>query len=219
MNAPTEETRQRLLDAAGETFADKGFKAATVRDICNKVHVNLAAVNYHFGDKENLYVEAVKLAHCGREMAPADWPPGTPPAVKLRHFIHQMLTQLLDPNRPEWHARLMMREMAEPTHACVAVVDAFIRPMAGYLKEIISEILPAKTDPVDIHLTCFSIVGQCLFHRVHKPVVVLLVGEEEYAGYDVELLTDHIAKFSLAALGISEGMPAKRGNARKGVYS
>jgi AcrR family transcriptional regulator len=219
MNSPSEETRQRLLDAAGESFADKGFKGATVRDICRAVQVNIAAVNYHFGDKERMYVEAVKLAHCSREFAPQDWPPGTAPADKLRHFIRQMLTNLLDPNRPDWHGRLMMREMAEPTQACAAVVEAFIRPMATHLMEIVCELLPPGTEPPDVHLTCFSVVGQCLFYRVHKPVILQLVGPQEYATYDVERLADHIARFSLAALGVKEGSPARRNHGRKGVPS
>jgi AcrR family transcriptional regulator len=214
MNVPAEETRQRLLDAAGATFADKGLKAATVRDICRQVDVNIAAVNYYFGKKEQLYVEAVKLAHCSREFTPTDWPPGTTPAVKLRHFIHQMLTHMLDGNRPDWHARLMMREMAEPTAACAAVVEAYIRPMAAQLMGIVSEILPPGTDPVDMHLACFSIVAQCLYHRVHKPVTLQLVGPNEFATYDVERLTDHITNFSLAALGVKE-KPAGRRRARK----
>jgi AcrR family transcriptional regulator len=219
MNSPLEETRQRLLDAAGEAFAEKGFKAATVRDICRKIPVNIAAVNYHFGDKERLYVEAVKLAHCAREFPPPDWPPGTAPAVKLRHFVRQLLTNLLDPTRPDWHARLMMREMAEPTEACAAVVEAYIRPMATHLMEIVGELLPPGTDPADVHLACFSVVGQCLFYRVHRPVVLQLVGPEEYATYDVDRLADHVARFSLAALGVKEGPPARRNHARRGVPS
>ena len=75
-----DETRQRLLDTAGEVFAEKGFQAATVRQICGMAGVNIAAINYHFGDKERLYIEAVKHAHCVQN-APDEhaWPPGTPP--------------------------------------------------------------------------------------------------------------------------------------------
>jgi TetR/AcrR family transcriptional regulator, regulator of cefoperazone and chloramphenicol sensitivity len=56
-------TRQRLLEAAGEVFADLGFRSATVRDICRRADANIAAVHYHFGDKEQLYAAAVHYAH------------------------------------------------------------------------------------------------------------------------------------------------------------
>ena len=52
-------TRQRLLEAAGQVFAEQGFRAATVRDICQRAGANIAAVNYHFGDKEALYREVI----------------------------------------------------------------------------------------------------------------------------------------------------------------
>jgi len=57
-----QETRQRLLEAAAEVFAQKGFWEATHAEICAKARANTAAVNYHFGSKENLYVEAWKHA-------------------------------------------------------------------------------------------------------------------------------------------------------------
>ena len=59
-------TKVRLLEAAGEEFAAKGYDAARIRTICERAEANLAAVNYHFGDKEQLYVQAVLDAHrCG----------------------------------------------------------------------------------------------------------------------------------------------------------
>ena len=65
-------TKARLLDAAGQEFAEKGFEGATVRAICDRARVNLAAVNYHFGDKEMLYEQAVLEAHrCGGGEPPA----------------------------------------------------------------------------------------------------------------------------------------------------
>ena len=61
-------TKARLLEAAGEEFAEKGFELARVRAICERAGANLAAINYHFGDKEQLYVEVLREAHrCGME--------------------------------------------------------------------------------------------------------------------------------------------------------
>ncbi|NDG34858.1 MAG: TetR/AcrR family transcriptional regulator, partial [Betaproteobacteria bacterium] len=58
-----EDPRDRILLAAGQEFAEHGYEAATVRDICLAAAVNVAAVNYYFGDKRRLYVESVKHAH------------------------------------------------------------------------------------------------------------------------------------------------------------
>lgn len=203
-----DDTRQRLLDAAGKTFAEKGFRAATVREICRSAGANLAAVNYHFGDKEKLYIEAVKSAHCSRADDPVPvWPEGTPPAAKLHAFVSRLLAHILDDARPAWHAQLMMRELAEPTSACVALVDAYIRPLAQSLDQILMELLPANVAAADRHLTAFSVVGQCLFYKVHRPIAVLLVGAEEYATYAIPRLAGHITRFTLSALGMDPIVP------------
>jgi TetR/AcrR family transcriptional regulator, regulator of cefoperazone and chloramphenicol sensitivity len=192
------------LEAAGEVFAEKGFQAATVREICSRAEANLAAVNYHFGDKQRLYLEVVGYAHRGLSGQPVRrLPPGTPPAEKLRQFIEESLVGLQPNDRsPEWGRRLMMREMAEPSEACMAVVDAFVRPKAEALEQILVELLPADTSDAQRHMIAFSIVGQCLFHRLHRPVAALLVGEEMWRGFDVARVADHIARFTLAALGL-----------------
>jgi AcrR family transcriptional regulator len=52
----TEITRQALLDHATDVFAENGFDRASVREITGRATVNQAAINYHFGGKEALYL-------------------------------------------------------------------------------------------------------------------------------------------------------------------
>lgn len=197
-----EATREKILEVAGEVFADKGYEQATVREICARAGANVAAVNYHFGDKQTLYLEAVKHAHCFRAEQPeVDWPPGTPAAQRLYDFVLHMLRDMLDEARPDWQTHLLLREMSSPTSACEQLVRSFIGPKFELLLGIVNDLLPASASRDDRHLYAFSVVGQCLLYRFHRPVGRLLVGEEGFRRLSqVERLAAHITSFSLAAL-------------------
>ncbi|HEX5269422.1 MAG TPA: helix-turn-helix domain-containing protein, partial [Gemmataceae bacterium] len=111
------DTEHRLLEAAGRVFAEKGFDAATVRDVCERAGVkNIGAVNYYFRSKENLYEVAVRNAFtCRMARVPApEWPAGTPPAVKLRQFIERAVRSMLDDYAEPWQMQLLMRELSHP---------------------------------------------------------------------------------------------------------
>lgn len=197
-------TQLRLLDAAGQVFAEKGYQAATVREICRRADIqNLAAVNYYFGDKEKLYAATVRQAFAGEaaeEMA--DWPPGTSPASKLRDFLTRFLQGLIGEHRPNWHFHLMARELAQPSAGCLAFVREFARPRFDRLLAILEEIVPPELSMERRHLLAFSILGQCIHHRCGRAIVALMVGEAETQGYTAGRLADHIADFCLAALGL-----------------
>jgi AcrR family transcriptional regulator len=202
---PIDDTQKRLLEAAGPVFAAKGFAGATVREICHRAEANLAAVNYYFRDKERLYIETVKSAlDCQAEsVPPPSWPAGTPASVKLRDFIKMLLQRMFDARSPDWHRQLILRELAQPTTACTELVQERIRPLAEMLAQLIAELLPDVSE-LRRHLIAFSIVGQCFYHRVARPVVEILVGKEEFQTYDQQLLAEHITRFSLAALGFEK---------------
>src|SRR5437660_978544 len=119
----TLETRDRLLEAAGEVFAEHGFRDATIREICEKANANVAAVNYHFGDKEELYAAVFDYARtCAVAQFNESVSPAIPAEERLRVFIRAVLTRFFDQGRPAWLGKLVAREMIEPTKALDALV-------------------------------------------------------------------------------------------------
>lgn len=202
----TDQTQERLLNVAAQVFAEKGFSAATIREICRRANVNIAAVNYHFGDKERLYIESVKSAHGNvvRGMQNPQWAEGTPATEKLGEFIRGFVGRLVDPNRPRWHVQLMMREMAQPTAACAELVRDNIRPIANVLMGILNELLPPDLPVFKRFLIAQSVISQCVFYCQNRPIIEQLVGPEVFRHFDADTLAEHITHFTLAALGLEK---------------
>jgi len=199
-------TKERLLEAAEELFAVKGFDGASVEEITRRARANRAAVSFHFGGKERLYIETVKFAHrnCISGAPTPDWPAGTPAAQRLRGFIRMFIARMIADLSPQ-SAQLMMREMVQPTAACVEVVREYIRPMADVLVGILDEMLPPEVPHARRYLLGFSIVAQCLFYRTHRPIAALLMGEDEFNRLDLDTLTAHVTAVSLAAVAAVQG--------------
>jgi len=212
-----DDTKQRLIEAAGEMFADKGYEAASIRDICQRAEANLAAVNYHFGEKRQLYVAAVRHAQCCRqEDVPfPDWPAEVPATDRLRAFIETMFARMLAGQRPRWHLEIMLRELARPTEACAAVVEDYIRPMADTLRSILRDLLPDEMSEEQRWMIGFSVVGQILFYYVHQPTIRLLIGHAGIETIPLDQLADHVTRFTLAAIGagpavVTSNLPSVR---------
>ena len=62
LKTKSEKTRNRLLITASRIFAEKGFQETTIAEICEQAETNIASVNYHFRDKETLYLESWRFA-------------------------------------------------------------------------------------------------------------------------------------------------------------
>lgn len=201
---PLPDAKSRLLEAAEEIFGEKGYDAASVREICARANANVAAINYHFGDKVRLYIEVVKHAHeCsmdGNEVP--SWPAGVPPVQRLSDFIRMMVARMHAPARPS-AIKVVMREMAEPSAAGREVVREFIQPKAFALRDILRDLFP-EMEQSRVLMIGFSIIGQILFYRQNRRAAELLFGEQEVAALSLEAVTEHITRFTLAALGRAE---------------
>src|SRR2546423_2734990 len=194
-------TRQRLLEAAGQEFAERGFKTATVRDICQRADANVAAVNYHFGDKQKLYAAAVRYAHvAATRHTPAADADKMSPRQRRRLFIRGFFMGILEEGKPAWHAKLMAREMAEPTAVLNEIARHGVKPRVEALSAIVRQILGPGVSQKQIYRCSRSIVGQILFYHFARPMLERVFPDEPIDPSRIDELTDHVTEFSMQGL-------------------
>jgi AcrR family transcriptional regulator len=194
-------TRQKLLETAGEVFAERGFHGATIRDICEKAGANIAAINYHFGDKERLYSEVFKyILEVDCQINPDSYKNCDDPKESLKLYIEIKIKKMLLPGKFSWKGTLMAREMVDPSPVLDEVVQNGIKPMAYDLYEIISNIINKPVDSKEVHLCGASVIGQIFFHKHGLEINKRLHPYINYDEESIKRLAEHIYKFSISAL-------------------
>jgi AcrR family transcriptional regulator len=202
------EVKNRILEEAGEIFADRGFRETTVREICRCAGVNLAAVNYHFGDKERLYMAVIKHY---KEIAVQQYSQNDlvrdydPYDVQLTAFIKSFMYHFLGEGHESCFGRLMSREYIEPTSALDVIIEEEFRPFFNRLNTIVRQLLGKEIGEEKVILCSMSVLGQCLYFRSSRPVISRLLRKDHYSVEEINEIADHIACFSLEALaGLSK---------------
>jgi AcrR family transcriptional regulator len=199
------ETRSRILAVAQEVFAEKGYHEATVEDICSRAKSNIAAINYHFGSKEELYAQVWRRAFDeANEAYPPEGGlgPDAPAEDRLRGTVHSLVGKLADRGRIGHAGRLLLREMMNPTDVIERVKDDALRPMQERMRRLMMEMLGPGASDEQIHLCGMSVVHQCIAIgiRLFSGKIPPHVRFDAPTDQLVKALTDHIARFSLAGI-------------------
>jgi len=205
--------RKRIIAAAGRIFGRKGFKAATVREICKSAGVNLAAVNYYFGDKSGLYrTVVVELMEHALQRYPADMglSADAPAQERIKAFIRAILHRLLAPGglaSSKAHGQLLARELADPSPVLDTVVQGYIGPQAALLAESIAQVLGPHATRQQIMRCVLSIIGQCFYYGYAWPIIIRLHPMDLAEPETLNELAEHIGAFSLGGLKELEQNP------------
>jgi len=196
------ETRERLLKAAAQLFADRGFKKVTVRDICRAARANVSAVNYHFGDKTGLYREVLQLAietMRATSDAAREAGEGLPADERLRRYINVSMCRTMSSGNVTWISRLIHREMTDPTPTLDAIVEQAFRPRVDDLAAMVAEILDCEPNDPRVSQCVASIHAQWMLF-VPNPIASRFRAKLQLRADDAATLAEHIATFSLAGI-------------------
>ncbi len=201
----TYDTRQRLVQAAIEVFAENGYEAATVRDICARANANVAAVNYHFGDKKTLYSiifdEVFRTLHKQR----TPFLPHTAPAeARLETYVRSFFEELFycDEGAAEGAqlSAMYLMEIAHPTDVLDNLVSQFMARDAAELQSIVAALLGPGAPRLTILNCAASIAGQVLHYYHSQPLIERLHPDLPSASARREELIEHVLRFSLGGI-------------------
>lgn len=199
-------TRESLLSAAVAVFARKGYRAATIAEICKPAKANIAAVNYHFGDKETLYKEAWRKAfHQSLEKYAPDG--GVKADASAEQQLYgRILALLLRFSDPKNYAfEMMQKEMVNPTGLLHDVLHESLEPLRQDFSGIVRRLLGPKCGEKQVFLCMRSVHSQCFDATIgdrHRRAFARAGAKSvpRHEKVSIEETAEHIAQFSLAGI-------------------
>jgi AcrR family transcriptional regulator len=194
-------TQKKLFNAGTKVFADKGYRDATVREICKKAGAaNINAVNYYFGSKENLYREILDTIFSAYDRFDQEnWDRKTP-QEQLRSMISNFCAMLYKNNAfASDITSIFISEMTQPSPFIEELVDTYNRPrIKRHLKMFRDLLGEDATD--DMARDCLvSVAGQLLYYSFAWPVFSRLFPDYS-ADERYEQWAAHVYEFSVGGI-------------------
>ena len=206
-SANNDHTKERILEKAEALFALKGYDAVSVREITGAANCNLAAVNYHFGNKKNLYLEVFRsrwlpradsIKKCFQESLKASG--SLTSSAVVQSLARAFLEGPFSEEERKRHHQLISSELAKPTEAFKMITDQALRPMFESLFKDLQRVLPDDIEEEKLVLNIFSVLAMVLYFNFARKLISIFTG----CDYDADFkrrLVDHIVEFSINGLG------------------
>jgi len=200
-----EEAQERLLNAAEELFARKGFDGTSIRDLATEANCNIAAVNYYFGDKKELYEELFRrrlgeMRESRLKSINAVMTGNKKPTLEKLFYTYSVdfLKPFADPQQSQRFIRLFLREIVESRLPKNMFIDELAAPSLSIMEEAITTICP-NINKHDAFMCVISLTGQ-LVHIMQTKMLFEGAEGHSIATINIDESIDHIVKFSAAGI-------------------
>lgn len=202
-------TRQAIIDAAGELFALRGLDGTGVRAIVKSAGTALSSVNYHFENKEQLYRECIRyVLHDQLDLEAVLLPLDDDSPLSLQeisNLLYSMVRKtyflLLNPENPNWYGILLLRARQE-THSIAQDILASITDperVKVFLQKHITDL-----DDKEAYLWVFNMFAQVQYFVISKPTVLKSIGKQEYDSGIIEMIARSTTINLLRTLNLPE---------------
>jgi AcrR family transcriptional regulator len=156
-------TRDALIAAGTELFAERGYEGVPVWAIAQKAGVNKAMINYHFGGKRKLYL-AIVGASFSEIVASVERLADSPrPAPDVLRDLVADVGELVTRRHPHFCAMMLREVLTGGKHLEPEVIDKPVRVLGAVQRIIARGVRDGDFRPVDPLLTHLSLVGSLVF--------------------------------------------------------
>ncbi|MBQ9573487.1 MAG: CerR family C-terminal domain-containing protein [Acidaminococcaceae bacterium] len=197
------ETREKIIECAGKLIARQGYAKTTSKQICEKAKVNIAAVNYHFGSRDGLYLVLLETAHdylVEMEDINRIQAGNLSSSGKMEKLVEMLADNAFHKN--SWHIQVWLREILNPTPLLQQVVSGKAMPKLNVIKKIFSEYTGFAEDDPMLFSCMLSLAAPFMVMMVGKnSKVVTELLQKKDAGWNKQL-AEGLKKQALAHLAI-----------------
>jgi AcrR family transcriptional regulator len=215
--ADGEATRANIIEAAGQLFAERGYAEATSKAICERARTNMAAVNYYFGSRDELYLALLREVHKRlmsmhflQEIADS----ARSPEEKLRVFLDGLVSTVVDGT--SWHTRLWAREILAPSPLLGQVMREQALPKFQLLSGIVSQITGLAPGTPALSCCVLSVIAPCLMllvvdRNIDTPIRSLFQRPAAELAAQMHVLALHgLQAVRAGAPGVAQRAPSRR---------
>jgi len=184
------DARLRIIAAAEELFAVRGFRGVSIREIADHARVNSAMIHYYFDSKEGLYrgviVKALSELNAILEAVVGA---GGDPVDRLHCYLRQYIEFL---RRKSRNTQLILHAVLFEENHLSEWVDRYWTRHFRLIEEILLEgVEDGYFRPVDTRLTAINLLGMVLWYFMFSPIISRYPGMEDYQQeYNDTLVTE-----------------------------
>jgi len=200
--AHASETKQRVLEAACKVFSEVGYHEGTIARICEEAGANRAAVNYYFGDKENLYREVWNHTH---RLASETYPlqsteDEASTEDRLRAFMRSLVLRAFDAGPAGQFARIIAFEMADPMDFLSNERRRVREDLFDSFMGIVRDMVGKKVSREDLILCRIMVLAPSLGIGMRRFGCHAKRVPQEMFEFDPEEMAERMYRFALAGI-------------------
>ncbi|MFO0991542.1 MAG: CerR family C-terminal domain-containing protein [Hyphomicrobiales bacterium] len=210
---PSETSRDRLLAVAIDLFGRRGLDGVSTREIAKEADVNIAAIAYHFGGKQQLYLACAE--HIAGQLkagiallAPAE-SPSPDPGQALKDVLHRLAKFMLATPEIAPFARFILREHMDPSPALDILYSNVMEPMHRSLCELWAAATGKPAASEQTKLRVFALLSQVLVFRMARAGALRRMGWDDLGPREFALIMDN-ADHNIDALLAQENREKRR---------